>query len=87
VKPRPTLDAMDAFLSGGKADVVPVSATQIPAPPPKIQREQKVFRLPVTMIEDLRRVVFHHSALQNRRVTETEIVELAIQAFIDSQAI
>lgn len=79
---------VDAFLTGGTADsikTVTAQASVIPKPPPKAVREQKVFRLPVTMIDDLRRVVFHHSALQNRRVTETEIVELAIQAFIDSQ--
>ncbi len=87
MKPRPAFDAVDAFLTGAKAEVRPAIVAQIPAPPPKTQREQKVFRLPVSMIEDLRRVVFRHSALQNRRVTETEIVELAIQAFIDSQAI
>ena len=91
MKGRPNMD-VDAFLTGGTADSIkPVPAQSlasvIPKPPPKAVREQKVFRLPVTMIDDLRRVVFHHSALQNRRVTETEIVELAIQAFIDSQAI
>lgn len=83
MKARP---ALDDFLSGGSADVeVPKRpAAVVPMPAPKIQREQKVFRLPVTLTKDLRRVVFKFSAAQNRRVTETEIVELAIQAFIDS---
>lgn len=84
MKPRPTLDD---FLTGGTADAAPSARSSIPSPAPRIAREQKVFRLPVTLTEDLRRLVFHHSALQNRRVTETEIVEIAIQAFIDSQAI
>lgn len=91
MKPRPPLDsAAHAFLAGGaadKEDIASAESSSIPRPPPKIQREQKVIRLPVTMIEDLRRVVFHHSALQNRRVTETEVVEIALQQFIDSQNI
>ena len=86
MKGRP---ALEEFLSGGSADTEAKKAVVpfVPAPTPKIIREQKVFRLPVTLTESLRRVVFHYSALQNRRVTETEIVELAIQSFIDSTAI
>lgn len=85
MKARPNFDA-DAFLSGAKADRAPNPKTiTIPAPPAKIAREQKVFRLPVTLTEDLKMAAFKLSVAQNRRVTETEIVEIAIRAFIDSQ--
>ena len=82
MKARPNFGSVDDFI--GAADPKPVIVSNIPAPPPKIARDQKIFRLPTTLCEDLRRVVFHHSGLQNRRVTETEIVEIAIRAFVDS---
>jgi hypothetical protein len=86
MRARPQLDD---FLSGGTADVEVSkrTASVVPMPAPKVAREQKVFRLPVSLTEDLRRTVFRYSAAQNRRVTETEIVEIAIRAFIDSSAI
>jgi hypothetical protein len=84
MRDRPELDATELFLRGGQADKEVMRAS-IPAPAPKVAREQKMYRLPLTMTNAMRQLVFHHSTLQNRRVTETELVEIALQAFIDSQ--
>jgi len=52
----------------------------------KIHREQKIFRLPTELLSDMRRVQFRLSEVQNRRVTETEIVEMALRVFINTES-
>jgi hypothetical protein len=84
MRDRPTLDAKEIFLRGGKADMEkkPVE-WESPPVPVKIAREQKIVRLPSTLVSELRTFAYRQSDAQNRRVTETEIVEEAIKEFID----
>ena len=81
MKPKPSIRE---FLDGGAADVAdrsiqePVSAPAIQA---KIPREQKVFRLPLNLIQDLKREAYERSMASGSRVTETELVEQALRVF------
>lgn len=72
------------FLESGAADVADRSA-QKPVAAPAIQaktpREQKVFRLPLDVIQDLKREAYERSMASGSRVTETELVEQALRAF------
>jgi hypothetical protein len=83
-----------AFLEGGAADVAnqikaPVSVvsetkkpqTQTP-PATKIHREQKIFRLPVDLIAALKRESYERSLRMGSRITETELVERSIKAYL-----
>lgn len=85
----PKKDPMD-FLTGGSADL----ATQIEKPQKtnepqkaitqttsKVHREQKIFRLPIDLINDLKRESYERSIKTGTRVTETELVEQALKAF------
>jgi hypothetical protein len=71
-----------AFLEGGAADTADrtVSAARPPAqqakPEPTVQ---KLFRLPWDVAQALKMGAVEQSAIQGRRVTETEIVELLIR--------
>jgi hypothetical protein len=83
-----------AFLEGGAADVADrletskqtaVVATKEPVPAPemvaKVHREQKVFRLPLDLINTLKRESYERSMKTGSRVTETELVEQALRGF------
>lgn len=81
-----------AFLEGGAADVAdrtekvqPVAAYQTPTSQPvveaKVHREQKVFRLPLDLINVLKRESYERSVKTGARVTETELVEQSLRAF------
>lgn len=84
-----------AFLEGGTADLAnqteksqQVSAdTQISTDQPvtnvRVHREQKIFRLPLDLINALKRESYERSVKTGTRVTETELVEQAIRAFFD----
>ena len=72
------------FLEGGAADVADRSAQEPVAKPAiqtKVHREQKVFRLPLNIIQDLKREAYERSVASGSRVTETELVEQALRAF------
>lgn len=83
-----------AFLEGGAGDVAdrtnkpyPVAdLAQAPveqrAVETKMHREQKVFRLPLDLINELKREAYERSVKAGFRVTETELVELSLRAFL-----
>lgn len=75
------------FLEGGAADVadridsLPIAQTPALASA-KVHREQKVFRLPMDIILALKRESYELSIKTGNRVTETELVEKALRAYI-----
>ncbi|ABM40184.1 hypothetical protein [Polaromonas naphthalenivorans] len=83
-----------AFLEGGAADTAdrteitqPAAETpKGPAAQPvveaKVHREQKIFRLPLDLINELKREAYERSVKTGFRVTETELVEQSLRAFL-----
>jgi hypothetical protein len=84
-------DPLD-FLEGGAADLAnqteksqqASSESQAPATQAttKVHREQKIFRLPIELINVLKRESYERSMKTGTRVTETELVEQALKAFL-----
>lgn len=77
-----------SFLEGGAADVADkVEKAQTvavqPVIEPKVHREQKVFRLPLELINTLKREAYERSMKTGSRVTETELVEQSLRMFFD----
>ena len=78
---------INAFLENGAADVadrapvMEVTTSQPVAISVKIHREQKIFRLPLDLINDLKREAYERSVKTGSRVTETELVEKALREF------
>lgn len=84
-----------AFLEGGAADTAdrtekpqagaatPPALNPQPVVEAKVHREQKVFRLPLDLIDALRRESYERSVKTRARVTETELVELALRTFLN----
>jgi hypothetical protein len=87
-----------AFLEGGSADAAAladrvekkpvaiaakVPTVQVTHASAKVHREQKVFRLPLDLINALKRESYERSMNTGSRVTETELVELALRSFLD----
>lgn len=80
-----------AFLEGGTADLAnqteksQQASSESQAPTiqitTKVHREQKIFRLPVDLINELKRESYERSVKTGTRVTETELVEQALKAF------
>ncbi len=70
---------INAFLEGGAADLA--NKTEQPQPTAKVQREQKIFRLPIDLINELKRESYEQSMKTGTRVTETELVEQALKTF------
>lgn len=74
------------FLEGGTADAAARKtpekeiASDIKSTA-KVHREQKIFRLPLDLINDLRREAYERTVSSGERVTETELVEQALRAF------
>lgn len=74
------------FLEGGAADA---AARKTPEkeitsgikPTAKVHREQKIFRLPLDLINDLKKEAYERTMMSGERVTETELVEQALRAF------
>lgn len=76
------------FLEGGAADASDRSDTKIstnvaPQVEAKVHREQKVFRLPLDLINTLKREAYERSVKTGSRVTETELVEQSLRMFFD----
>lgn len=83
-----------AFLEGGAADTadrteIAQPATETPKGPAaqpvveaKVHREQKIFRLPLDLINELKREAYERSVKTGFRVTETELVEQSLRAFL-----
>jgi hypothetical protein len=87
---KPQKDPID-FLEGGAADLankieqpkqdqVEVQKTIVST---KVHREQKIFRLPVDLINQLKKESYERSMQTGSRVTETELVEQALKDFFD----
>ncbi|RWZ85646.1 MAG: hypothetical protein EO766_16415 [Hydrotalea sp. AMD] len=84
MKKKPDLDA---FLGGGAADIA--DRTELAqqgtatkqATGVKVHREQKVFRLPLDLINVLKKEAYERSIASGGRVTETELVEQALREF------
>ncbi len=86
MKPKPNTDQfknnkdLTSFLEGGAADAEnrvveqPVVA--------RVHREQKVFRLPLDLINALKREAYERSMAKGLRVTEMELVEKALRMFL-----
>jgi hypothetical protein len=81
----------DDFLNQGNADVVTSSTTsklsqssndELSKKPRRIHREQKIFRLPLTLIDELKRESYERSMKAGCRITETEIVEQALKIYL-----
>ena len=76
-----------SFLEGGAADASDKSA-KLPAKvaepvfEAKVHREQKVFRLPLDLINTLKREAYERSVKTGARVTETELVEQSLRSFL-----
>ncbi len=79
------------FLEGGLADQAEKSQQSAVASTPsinaadgdtKLRREQKVFRLPLDLINALKRESYEKSVKTGSRVTETELVEKALREFL-----
>ena len=77
-----------SFLEGGAADASdklgkqPAKTVQ-PVFEAKVHREQKVFRLPLDLINSLKREAYERSVKTGSRVTETELVEQSLRMFFD----
>ena len=92
---RPERDP-STFLEGGAGDAADKTAKVQPAAvtlqrttdqlviEAKVHREQKVFRLPLDLINDLKREAYERSVKSGSRVTETELVEQSLRAFFKS---
>lgn len=82
---------INAFLEGGAGDLADIATKPKkdvlvdvqPVANAKVHREQKVFRLPIDLINDLKREAFEQSMKTGGRVTETELVEKALRNFLD----
>ena len=76
-----------AFLESGAADIAnqiekpQQASSESQAPTTRVHREQKIFRLPVDLINELKRESYERSMKIGYRVTETELVEQALKAF------
>jgi hypothetical protein len=79
MKKKPNIDA---FIEGGAADKGPQTKPEPAAMVAKVQREQKMFRLSVPLINGLKRLATEQSIATGNRVTETELVEHALQEFL-----
>lgn len=97
MKAKPNIDQFtqnkdpDAFLEGGASDLANKPKTQqattesqvtITQPIPRVHREQKIFRLPVDLINELKREAYEQSVKTGTRITETELVEQALRLFL-----
>ena len=83
------------FLEGGAADVAdriekpkpPAIEVKAPVYAPefvtRVHREQKVFRLPLDLINELKRESYERSMRTGSRVTETELVEQSLRTFFN----
>ena len=74
------------FLEGGAADAAdksgkPQTVVVQPVIEAKVHREQKVFRLPLDLINTLKREAYERSMKTGSRVTETELVEQSLRMF------
>ncbi|MEQ1638892.1 MAG: hypothetical protein ABL903_19710 [Methylococcales bacterium] len=83
------------FLEGGAADIVdkPEKKPKVDSKPKKlivqsvpytkVHREQKIFRLSLDLIQELKKESYERSLKTGTRVTETELVERALRSYFD----
>jgi hypothetical protein len=82
MRDRPQLTSHE-FLEGPIKQDRSSTTLVLQSMPVKPPREQKMFRLELSLVEKLRKLAFKETNKQNRRVTETELVELALEEFIE----
>ena len=88
IKGKPDINA---FLDGGTVDFAykteskkpAIKSESAPQPNPRVHREQKIFRLPIDLITELKDQAYNRSKKSGIRITETELVEQALRAFFD----
>ncbi len=76
------------FLDGGITDIIKTPdliepTNEVIQTNVRVHREQKIFRLPLTLINELKRESYERSVKAGCRVTETEIVEQALKSFLN----
>ena len=87
MKPKPNINqfnstsSVDAFLESGNSGTN--NTPTAPKLKSKVYREQKVFRLPIDLIEALKKESYEQSLKTGSRITETELVEQALRAFLN----
>ncbi|MGZ5030865.1 MAG: hypothetical protein ACXWFI_08925 [Methylobacter sp.] len=82
---------INAFLEGGAVETADRTATSQPTETTepqsvksvKVHREQKIFRLPLDLINRLKREAYERSMQSGTRITETELVEEALRKFFN----
>lgn len=77
-------DAADRIAKLQPAAVTLQSSTDQLVVEVRVHREQKVFRLPLDLISELKRQAYERSVKSGSRVTETELVEQSLRAFFKS---
>ena len=80
-----TADAADRIERPQQAAVAPQAPIVLPMVEAKVYREQKIFRLPLDLIHELKRESYERSVRSGSRVTETELVEHALRTFFKAQ--
>lgn len=81
MKPKPDTEAFKP----GKDPSAFIEAAEPASPSParrRVHREQKIFRLPFDLIQALKREAFERSMQSGVRVTETELVEQSLRAYL-----
>lgn len=78
---------INAFLDGGAGDLADKTKKNATNDAQKlvtgkVHREQKIFRLPVDLIADLKKESYERSVKIGVRVTETELVEQALKEYL-----
>jgi len=87
MKAKPDIDAFLEGVAGDRPELPPKKRKEslndlMPVLKGKIHREQKVFRLPLDLINDLKRESFERSMKTGIRVTEAELVEQALREYL-----
>ena len=78
MKPKPDINS---FLNAGAVDKANNLETEFKTPK-KIHKEQKIFRLPLDIINALKREAYEQSTSSGQRITETMLVEKALKKFL-----
>jgi hypothetical protein len=98
VKAKPNTDQFkqkkdpSAFLEGASADRIEktqqILESQVKSAQPvasaRVNRQQKVFRLSLDLIQALKRESYERSVEKGSRVTETDLVEKALRAYLNT---
>lgn len=73
---------INSFLNGGAVDKANKLESDFAASK-KIHKEQKIFRLPLDIINALKKESYEQSITSGQRITETMLVEDALRKFLN----